>query len=191
MGPGATSTPVPMVKHGEMPSLTTTTVSSTADSARTSVSVSPSVALPRPLSPHQATSCHSVFPSAVPVALPSSPKSRLMLQPYSHPLFSIISATTHQIPMQSSRKPPTQLSRRSFPVSTCKVLPQTSSRTAKVTISLSTPLIATPVVLVVPTLVLTALNLITDFEYVTIVLFIYLKSFITKKQGLTSGNGEF
>merc|ERR1712106_1006095 len=142
------------------------------------------------------------FPSAVPVALPSSPKSRLMLQPYSHPLFSIISATTHQIPMQSSRKPPTQLSRRSFPVSTCKVFPQTNSRTAKVTISLSTPLIATPVVarshlvstpvvLVVPTLVLTALNLITDFEYVTIVLFIYLKSFITKQQGLTSGNGEF
>merc|ERR1712021_260623 len=138
----ATSTPVPMVKHGEMPSLTTTTVSSTADSARTSVSVSPSVAQTRPLSPHQATSCHSVFPSAVLVALPSSPEPRLMLQPYSHPLFSIISATTHQIPIQSSVLPPTELTRRSFPVSTCKVLRQTNSRTAQVTISLSTPLIA-------------------------------------------------
>merc|ERR1711935_492221 len=128
--------------------------------------------------------------------------------PYSHPLFSIISATTHRLPIQSSILPPTELTRRSFPVSTCKVLPQTTSRTATLTISLSTPLIAlplvvpvvarsilawiqhpTPVVPVVPTL--TALNLITDFEYVTIVLFIYLKSFITKKQGLTSGNGEF
>merc|ERR1711935_195258 len=146
---GATSTPVPMVKHGEMPSSTTTTVSSTADSARTSVSVSPSVAQTRPLSPHQATSCHSVSPSAVLVALPSSPEPRLMLQPYSHPLFSIISATTHQIPIQSSVLPPTELTRRSFPVSTCKVLRQTNSRTAQVTISLSTPLIAKALVVYV------------------------------------------